>query len=259
MAGSKLKIDIRRNKILQQLRTDGMVSVAKLAKDLSATPVTIRTDLTALEQDGYLVRVQGGAVLPTDTGSCSAHNAVQDVSNLAEKEAIAGRISELVRNGDTLFINSGTTTKCVAEALRGKKDLNVVTNSLNVATALGGVPSIRVVLLGGEINAQYGFTYGGDTQEQLGRYQADWVILSCEGISPRSGITTRHVEESIIDRLMIGGAKRALLAADHSKIGHVGFARVCEASGKFTLVTDSGAEPSALENLEECGLQILQA
>lgn len=258
MASSKLKIDIRRNKILQQLRTEGMVSVAKLANELGATPVTIRTDLTSLEQDGYLVRVQGGAVLPTKPNG-SPEPTSNEITNPVAKESIAKAVSNLISNGNTLFINSGTTTKCVAEALRNKKDLNVVTNSLAVATTLGSVPSIRVVLLGGEINAQYGFTYGGDTQEQLSRYQADWVILSCEGISSKTGITTRHVEESIIDRLMISGAKQALLAADHSKIGHVGFARVCECSENFTLVTDAGAAQSAIQDLKESGLHILQA
>lgn len=259
MTNSKLKIDIRRNKILQQLNAEGIVSVAQLAEALDTTTVTIRNDLTSLEEDGYLVRIQGGAVLPSKASSPAPIPSAREISHPEEKKAIARAIGNLINSGDTLFINSGTTTECVAEALRGKTNLNVVTNSLAVATRLGDVPSVRVVLLGGEINAQYGFTYGGDTQEQLSRYQADWVILACEGISSKNGITTRHVEESIIDRLMIGGAKRVLLAADHSKIGHVGFARVCECSDRFTLVTDHSAEPEAVQSLSECGIRILQA
>ena len=134
--------------------------------------------------------------------------------------------------------------------------MNVVTNSLSVATVLGASSCARVVLLGGEINAQYGFTYGGDAQEQLGRYQADWVILSCEGVSTKSGITTFHVEEAVIDRMMIAGAKRALLVADHSKIGHVGFAQVCQYDEKFTLVTDARADEQAVRELADSGLKI---
>lgn len=257
MAASKLKIDIRRNKILQQLRAEGMVSVATLAKELGATPVTIRTDLSSLEQDGYLVRVQGGAVLPAKAETSFADTASQDPAIITAKESIAQAISNMVVNGQTLFINSGTTTACVAEALRGKTGLNVVTNSLAVATALGSVPSIRVILLGGEINAMYGFTYGGDAQEQLSRYKADWVILSCEGISCIDGITTRHVEEAIIDRLMIAGAKSVILAADHRKIGHTGFAQVCSCAPGFTVVTDKEADSEASQKLFDQGVRIL--
>ena len=258
MAGSKLKIDIRRNKILKQLRAEGRVSVSQLAQELGTTCVTIRNDLFALEQDGYLVRVQGGAVLLSSV-SGKAELADSHISEYEDKRAIADAIVSQISNGDTLFLNSGTTTLCVAEALRSRKDLNIVTNSLEVATRLGGVPSVRVVLLGGEINAQYGFTYGGDTQEQLGRYQADWVILSVEGISASNGITTHHAEEALVDRLMMGGAKRVILAADHTKLGRVGFARVCQCSDRFLLVTDARADDAAVALLREQGMQVIKA
>lgn len=259
MAGSKLKIDIRRNKILRQLRAEGKVSVMQLSKVLGATPVTIRNDLTALERDGYLMRVQGGAVLMNTSGQDFPESVGADISCFEEKTAIAESVARRIQDGDTLFINSGTTTQCVADALRSRKNLNVVTNSLEVAVRLGGIPSIRVVLLGGEINSQYGFTYGGDTQEQLSRYQADWVILSVEGISAKSGITTHHAEEATIDRIMLSGAKQVLIAADHSKIGHVGFARVCACSERFTLVTDETDNDEALVQLEGCGMGIIRA
>lgn len=256
MVNSPRRIDARRDMILQQLYAGGVVSVVDLAQTLEVTPATIRTDLTALEQMGKLLRVQGGAVLPAGTTGIRLDNP-ESIRNLAEKTAIAQAVSNLISDGETLFINSGTTTRCVAQALEGKKNLNVVTNSLEVATVLGNSSCARVVLLGGEINARYGFTYGGDAQEQLGRYQADWVILSCEGVSERSGITTFHVEEAVIDRMMIAGAKRVLLAADHSKIGHVGFAQVCQYDRKFTLVTNARAEEQVVQNLDRSGLKII--
>ena len=256
MVNSTRRIDIRRDMILRQLYAGGVVSVADLAAALEVTPATIRTDLTALEQMGKLLRVQGGAVLPT--GTAGVHrDSPESTRNLAEKTAIAQAVSNLISDGETLFINSGTTTRCVAQALEGKKNLNVVTNSLEVASILGVSACARVVLLGGEINAQYGFTYGGDAQEQLGRYQADWVILSCEGVSEKAGITTFHVEEAVIDRMMIAGAKRALLAADHSKIGHVGFAQVCQYDRKFILVTNARPDEQVVKDLDRSGLKII--
>ena len=173
-----------------------------------------------------------------------------------EKRAIAAAAAKLVRDGDTLLINSGTTTELVAEALCARRNLNVVTNSLAVARKLGAVASIRVLLIGGEINARYGFTYGGDAQEQLTRYQADWAILSVDGISAGSGITTYHAEEAVIDRMMLRGAKQAMVVSDSSKIGRAGFTRVCACVPGMYLVTDGG-DSEALAAMASMGVRIV--
>ena len=259
MSGSKLKIDIRRNKILQQLRQTGRVSVVQLSKELGATQVTIRSDLASMERDGLLLRVQGGAVMASSKAETERADYVRRIPYVEEKQAIAQAVLEQIRDGEVLFLNSGTTAICLAEALRSRKNLNVVTNSLAVATILGGVSTIRVTLLGGGINAQYGFTYGGDTQEQLSRYQADWAILSVEGVGDDGSITTRHAEEAVIDRLMIQQAKKVVVAADHTKIGRTGFARVCQRSTTTTLVTDGAANTEQLQMLKANGWHIICA
>ena len=218
MTGSKLKIDIRREKILVLLRLEGKVSVTELSRDLDVTPVTIRSDLAVLEQEGCLMRVQGGAVrIPDARSEYPAAAADSDVHG-EQKKAIGAAVARMIRDGDTLFINSGTTSEYVAVALSIRRSLNVVTNSVRVAEKLGTVPSFRVLLVGGEINAQYGFTHGGDAQEQLSRYQADWAVLSVDGISARGGITTHHAEEVVIDRMMAAGAKNKLIVADGYEI-----------------------------------------
>lgn len=257
MADRKLKIDIRRGKILEFLRRDGKVSVTQLSQLLGATTVTIRNDLSNLERDGYLIRVQGGAIRNPDRERLS--NAyVEALVCAQEKQQIASQVARLVNDGDVLFINSGTTSGCVAEALRARKNLNVVTNSLSVAETLGDIPTIRVLLLGGVINSQYGFTYGGDAQEQLERYQANWAILSVDGISAKGGVTTYHAEEALIDRMMLSGAKKTLIVADNTKIGRTGFTRVCDCTDALQLVTDSGSSKDALAELAGCGVKVLQ-
>lgn len=249
MADRKGKIDARRERILERLRQDGRVSVGQLSTALDATTVTIRSDLSALEQEGRLLRVQGGAVLPREqAGQPGA------IENHAGKQRIAQAVAALVHDGDTLFINSGTTSVCVAAALKTRKNLNIVTNALAVATELSEVSGFRVLLLGGEVNARFGFTYGGDAQEQLGRYQADWAVLSVDGISAKGGITTYHAQEAILDRMMMDGAGRTLIAADRTKIGKTGFTRVQACAPGLRLVTD-GAEPEALEELRACGVE----
>jgi DeoR/GlpR family transcriptional regulator of sugar metabolism len=253
VTGGKLKIDIRRKRILEQLRLEGKVSVTQLSESLAVTPVTIRNDLAAMEQEGQLVRIQGGAIPVAGTDRYQASQPAD--ARAREKRLIAQTAAKLVRDGDTLFINSGNTMTFMAEALSIRRNLNVVTNSLAVARKLGAVASIRVVLIGGEINARYGFTHGGDAQEQLMRYQADWAILSVDGISAAGGITTYHGEEAVIDRMMIRGAKRTVIVADSSKIGNAGFSRVSECGPNMCLVTDGG-DGDALAELAVMGVQI---
>lgn len=256
MAGSKLKIEMRRNKILELLRTEGKVSVIRLSQLLGTTAVTIRNDLTTLEREGYLIRTQGGAVpVPrTDENQRIAHAAKSE--NVDEKRQIANVIADMIRDGDTLFINSGTTAELIASALKIRSNLNIVTNSLTTAMILGDVPTFRVVLLGGSLNANYGFTYGTDAQTQLAKFQADWAILSVDGVSIRGGITTHHVEEAVIDRMMIAGARSAWVAVDHSKIGRAGFARICDITDRIGLIT-TNTENDALNDLESAGVRIV--
>lgn len=256
MADSKLKIDIRRNKILEQLRAQGKVSVSQLSASLGATPVTIRNDLAALERDGYLVRMQGGAVQAQRGGSLFG---TPEAGASPEKKRISEEAVKRIRDGETLFVNSGTTTHQLAKCLQTKQNLNVVTNSLAVAMELGNISNFKVLLLGGEINARYGFTYGGDVQEQLSKYQADWAILSVDGVSARGGVTTHHAEEVIIDRMMIGNAKKVMIVADSSKIGRAGFSRVCDCDSRIWLVTNEGCDPLAAEEIRETGVNMYTA
>lgn len=257
MAAGKLKIDIRRNRILEILRRDGRVLVSQLSEELNATPVTIRNDLDALGRDGYLERVQGGAVQKLrPPRSWGAQPAPQD-GLAAVKQAIAAAAADRIRDGETLFINSGTTTLCLAAALAQHRNLNIVTNSIALAMELSAVASLRVLLLGGELNTQYAFTYGGDAQEQLGRYQADWAILSVDGVSADGGVTTYHAEEAIIDRMMVGRARKTMIVADHTKIGRDGFSHICPIDSVHLLVTDPQCSRDAAARLGERGPEVL--
>lgn len=258
MAGSRLKIDLRRNKILELLRSEGKVNVIQLSHLLGTTAVTIRNDLTALERDGYLLRTQGGAVLLPRSEDEQRLSISNKTENVEEKQIIANAVANMIRDGDTLFINSGTTTQFVAAALKVRSNLNIVTNSLATAMALGEIPTFRVVLLGGSMNANYGFTYGADALAQLTKYQADWAILSVDGVSVKGGITTHHAEEAGIDRMMIAGARSAWVVVDHTKIGRAGFVRVCDDTNHVGMVT-TDVHSEALRDLEDNGMHIVYA
>ena len=252
---SKLKIDIRRHKIVEHLHREGKLTVSQLSQMLDVTPVTIRTDLAALEREGYLIRMRGGAVLSTRPQTNMG--AEEDEQSYLQKQALAAEAAALIKDGQTLFFNSGTTTHHIARALHGKRYLNIVTNSLAVAMELGNTPTFHVLLLGGDIDSTYGFTHGGDTQDQLCKYRADWAILSVDGVSAKGGLTTYHSEESIIDRLMIANAKNTMVVVTGNKIGNVGFSRICDCNAKLVLITDQTCDADALQLLKEKNVQTI--
>ena len=254
MAG-ELKIDVRRKKILEILRRDGQVRVAQLSETLGATVVTIRSDLDALEQDGYLERTQGGAI-QTMKNYYNLEFQRRKQEHMENKKAIAAAAAGLVRDGDTLFINSGTTTYFAAVELKQRKNLNIVTNSISVAVELGGLPTFRVILLGGDISAQYSFTYGEDVKEQISRYRANWAILSVDGIQPGTGITTYHAEESVIDRIMMERAQTPIIIADSTKLGRESFSRVSALTPQTIIITDQNADADIATQIRAEGVDL---
>ena len=252
MAAGRLKIDIRRKRILELLAQNGQVTVA----DLNATQTTIRTDLDTMAAENRLVRIPGGAIaIPAQPVQTPVQETAPDAL-AAQKRAIAAKVLSHIQDGDTLFLNSGSTTLRVAEALCARKRLCVVTNSIRAAEVLAGYPETHVVLLGGEINAIYGFTFGDDAVQQLGRYQPAWAILSVDGVNAVQGITTYHAEEAMVNRIMLQQAHRAIIAADRRKVGRAGFTGICRLDDRFTVITDSGARLEELDEIRATGAAV---
>ena len=256
MTTEKLKIDSRRNKIIEILSRDGQVRVSQLSEEMGTTMVTIRSDLDALERAGYLERVQGGAVL-TAVNYYNLEFLRRKKDNSEAKKKIASAVSELIQDGDTILINSGTTTYFTAIELKKHKKLNIVTNSLTAAIELGSNPSLKVILLGGEINSQDSFTYGNDVLEQLKRYKANYAILSIDGICLGDGVTTIHAEEAMVDRMMMERAKETVIVADSRKLGKEGFVYVCDVKDVSKLITEKGAEPGFIRQMRDAGIQVI--
>ena len=243
-------VERRRAQILKMIREQESVKVDDLAELFQISAMSVRRDLQYLEDRNHITRFYGGARAnaeqPAPVNGCAANY----------RKLLSRYAASKVESGDTIFINSGTTMEVVAAILRSHKNLNVVTNSIKIAMELGSVPTLRVILLGGEINTQYGFTYGSDAQSQLAHYQADWALLTLNGISAEGGMTTYHAEEATLNCMMINQAKHTLVAADHSKVGHAGFFRFGEVAEGLELVTDNKANRQVVAELEAKGLKV---
>lgn len=249
MSGKTLKIDLRRRTILELLARDHSVTVTQLSQALGATPVTIRTDLAALEAENRLRRTRGGAVQATPESLFGKRS--------TEKLAIGRAFSERVQEGDRLFINSGTTSRAVASELKRFRHLAIVTNSPPVAQLLAD--HFHVVLLGGDLSADGEFTFGEDALRQLERYQTDWAVLSVDSVSAGEGVTLCHPEECAVSRCMLDRARQGVIVADHEKIRRAGFVHICNASAPLMLVTSRKADAGEVQALCNAGMEVLLA
>ncbi len=255
-----VKVDKRRNSILEMLNRDGKVKVTQLAGAFDISDVTIRNDLTEMEQEGVLRRVHGGAVSTKKAYFDMSLNDRMDINKEA-KIRIAKAASCLVVDGDTLMIDSGTTTCYIAKELASRKNLTIVTNSLQIAREFGYHNTINVILLGGNLDFQYQFTFGNDTVAQLQKYRADKMIIATDGVSAKHGLTTYHYKEADVSCQMIDRANEVIAVADHSKIGKEGFSYICPLDIIDVLVTDkqdSNIEEE-LEAIRQKGITIKEA
>lgn len=250
-----LKLDARRDKVLELLERDGQVHIAQLAEMLNTTTVTIRSDLDSMERDGLVERIPGGAV-PTTMSMYNREFLRRKRLNTEDKRALAAAIVDEIHDGDTLFMNGGSTTYFAALTLKKtKKQLIVVTNSISIAIELGTSPTFTVILVGGQINSYYSFTCGTEALNQLQQYRVNRAILSIDGVDA-SGITTIHPEESAIAGKMIEHAERTIVLADGSKVGKGSFCTICGMDQVDLLITNRTADSQIVDAIRELGVEI---
>lgn len=229
-------IDNRRDGILEKVNRDGKVKVVQLAEIFNISEVTIRNDLTEMEQEGLLRRIRGGAVSTKKSYYDMSLNDRMEVHK-DEKINIAKMIADMIADGETLMIDSGTTTCYIARELADRNNLTIVTNAIQVAREFVYNNTINVILLGGDLDLQYQFTFGNDTLAQLQKYRADKMIIATDGISAKCGLTTFHNKEADVSRLMIDRSNEVIAVADYSKIGKEGFSFISALEKIDVLVT----------------------
>jgi DeoR/GlpR family transcriptional regulator of sugar metabolism len=247
----------RKNSILEMLNSGDEVRVSELAEKLCITPATVRSDLAEMEEDNLLRRVHGGAVSTKKSYFNMSINDRMKI-NRDEKIHIAKACVSLIRDGDTLMIDSGTTPHYVAKELADRGNLTILTNAVQIAEEFIYNSSVNVILLGGHLDFQYRFTYGADTIRQIQTYRADKMILAIDGVSAKYGLSTYHSLEADVSRQMIERSNTVIAVADHSKIGKEGFSYIAPLDSIDILVTDADSAGSAeLDEIRNRGIEIL--
>lgn len=248
----------RDQRILEEVLRTGSVSVEDLARLLAVSPATVRRDLSELEQEGLLRRTRGGAVPiePIHSDLYLHDSSFQEQMQLrtAEKRRIALAAAELVEDGDTIALSTGTTTALVARSLRHRKDITVVTNNLSVALELCQREGLSVFVTGGYLRGTW-FSMGGSaTVNAFRSINVDKAFFGVHGIDPVRGLTANNEEDATVNRVMIEQARMTIVLADHGKFGRVAKNLICQASEMDLLITDTGATEAAIEPFRAMGI-----
>lgn len=247
----------RRQEIIGMLQQLGSVQVMALSEQFQVSTQTIRKDLAFLEERGVSVRCYGGAVSagsigPSDEDPVEAKRSL----HMSEKERIGRLAASMVRPGDAIILDSGTTTAQIARYLSDKDDIIVLTNDSGVLSHLMRKDNIEVVLLGGRLRRKNMAFYGGQTEAALDSLQVDRLFLGVDGIDLERGVTTHFELEAQLNRKMARVAREVIAVTDSSKFGRTCLHRIMGIEDVDVLVTDAEAPADVLDQAQKLGCEI---
>lgn len=248
----------RREKILELLKEDGSAKVIELAKIFKVTEVTVRQDLEKLEKKGLIHREHGGAFLKSVEDHVK-NFALMNQDNMDRKQLIGKKAAELVESGDTIILDSGSTTTEIAKHLTGRKNLTVITNALNIALLLGAEPGIEVIVTGGEFKPPTLSLTGQKAAAFFEGIHVDKLFLATAGISLRSGLTYPSLSDIVVKKAMIDVAEKVYLVADSSKIGKNAFASLGALSLIDYIITDASINQTDAQILRDHEIEFIIA
>jgi len=254
----KLLVEERRRRIVAQVEQQGRATVEELAARFAVSTVTVRGDLEALARTGNLVRSHGGALPPAGPVT-DAPLSVKAGRHHDEKMRIAQAALRMIRDGETIILDSGTTTAEIAAQIRQAhfESLTVVTNALNIAMTLAGLPNVRVLMLGGMLRGMSYSMVGPDAERALSKLTADRLFLGVDGIDQKAGVTTPDPLEAELNALMIRVSREVVAATDSSKFGRRSLSVIAPIRSLHKIITDKGAVREMLEEMRDLGLEVI--
>lgn len=250
----------RRNRILELLMVNRAISVKELCDTLEASEATIRRDLTSLEEDGKLERTHGGATLNIDIYLDNEENYIKKSSlHSAQKEAIAAKAFEFIRENDSIILDSGTTTLELARLIgRSEMKVTVITNSTTCSTLLANNPNVELIILGGRVRLKTLATVGGIATEAIKRLHVNKAFIAVNGINPENGLMTPDLEEADIKREMMNCSIERIVLADYSKFERRAMCKIAPVTMVDLIITDSNVEKIVVEQFEKLDVKVIQ-
>jgi len=255
-ATNRMLVEERRRKILQMLEEQGSVMVEELSERFSVSTVTIRADLASLERTGRLVRSHGGAVKPQ---VYDMPLGVKETLHRREKSRIGQAAARMIRDGETVLLDSGTSTAAIAREVKALplRALTVITNALNIAMELAGLRHVRVIMLGGMLREMSYSLVGPHAEQILERFHVDRLFLGVDGVDPEVGLTTPDVLEAKLNALMIRVSRQVIVVADSSKFGRRSLSKISDLDAVHKVVTDRKISAEMVRALKAANIDVI--
>lgn len=243
-------LSLRQKRILSWIEDQGYVTIEALASHLGVSMQTIRREIIRLDASGHLQRFHGGAGLPESRirlgyGSKSA-------IARAAKDRIGAAVAACIADGSSIFLDVGTTVEAVAQALAGRKGLQIITNSLNSARIFQDNQACPTFVLGGTLRGADGSLVGEMTRAAIEHFKVDLAVIGCSAIETDGSVLDYDIDKIAVKHMAITSARRAFLVADAAKFRRQAVARIGSLSDFSTLVTDVALPAEMAGSLGEC-------
>jgi DeoR family transcriptional regulator of aga operon len=254
---TELLVEERRRRIREIVTEREKITVAGLAQMFGISQVTARNDLNALAEIGAVVRTRGGAL--AQSADADLPLAVKQTLRRPEKMRIAQEAVKLIGEGQTIMLDSGTTTAEIAKQIRGLKlqSINVITNALNIALLLASAPHVNLVMLGGVLRPSSYSLGGPQAESALQGLQADILFLGFDGLDPDIGLMTPHLLEARLNARMLEIARTVVAVGDSSKIGRRSLSVIAKIGQVDRIITDTGVPDEMVKALRDRGAQVV--
>lgn len=241
----------RRNEILERLQREKRVVVSELSKQYGVSEETIRRDLEKLENDGFVIKSYGGAVLNENVNLDMPFN-IRKNTNVIGKQRIAEIVKEMVSDGDSLMLDSSSTAVFIAKALKEeKRNLTIITNSIEIIIELFDAQNWKVLSTGGLATEGSFALVGPQTDHMLRNFHVNKAIVSCKGFDMENGMTDSNELHARNKKTMLERAAHRILAVDSSKFGYTAFTKIADLESVDMLITDEKPEEKWLQLLEQ--------
>ena len=253
-----MRLQKRQSEILASVRSSGACSIIELANQLNVSDETIRRNIKPLVHQGLVEKVHGGIILsqkqePEPPFEKRMNERVQ------AKQVISTLVAGIIKDGDSIMLDTGSTTAYVARALSGHRNLSVVTNCTEIARTLAREASNRVHLCGGALRSDDCATFGSSAIDFVRQFHVNYAILSIGGVTADGGFMDYHLEEAEFSRAVIAQAKKTIVVADHSKFGNPNFIRVCDFDEVDMVVVERTPSAEIESALLEAGTAVINA
>ncbi len=247
----------RRERIIQRIQSEGSVRVDELSEEFDVSTVTIRNDLDFFEQKGLIHRTYGGALLLNNVYNDPSIEEKKKI-NVEEKKRIGEYAAGIIKDGESIILDSGSTTREIALRLKDKQELTIMTNAINIALELAGATNLQIMLTGGVLRDKSYSLVGPEAEHTMQNYYFDKLFLGVDGLDFEHGLTTSNPLEAQLNRVMVKRSNSVIAVTDSTKFGRHSFSYICDLTPIDTIITDENILPDYEEKFKKRDIALVK-